>query len=95
MCTEIRDKVFALVRIASDIADRSYTIDPDYAKAPVEVLMDVIRNQCQWGTRARDSKNLKFIYLLKDVLGILHAAAGRSILEHAPDIQTRSHNRQH
>jgi hypothetical protein len=45
-----------------------------------------MRNQCQWGTPDKDTRNLRFVCLLKDTLGVSHKQLGRYVLERAPDL---------
>ncbi|KAH6875995.1 heterokaryon incompatibility protein-domain-containing protein [Alternaria rosae] len=45
-CTLIQDGVYALLGIASDVTDSPDPISPDYTKPHIELLLDVVRNQC-------------------------------------------------
>jgi hypothetical protein len=46
--TDVRDLVYAFLGIANHTQDDSCPIVPDYDKSAAEVLIDVIRNQCDW-----------------------------------------------
>lgn len=63
-CTDIRDKVFALV----GMADPKTTITPDYEKTTVQVYYDVVRRNDEEGT--------KWCNLLSQVLAIPEKSCG-------------------
>lgn len=44
--SEMYDKVYGFLGLASTSYGTAYPIRPDYSKSPVEVLADVLRNQC-------------------------------------------------
>jgi hypothetical protein len=66
--SERLDKIYALLGIANDINDGPNPIRPDYDKPPVEVLVDVLRNQ--HGKKGpRDAEDHEFIEIVRRMLG--------------------------
>jgi hypothetical protein len=86
--SDIRDKVYALLGIACDTSRADNPIVADYAKSPLEVLTDVIRNQCRWKSLSDHSANYKLINLLCGLLEVSSAALTFHVMRHAPDLQS-------
>lgn len=91
LSADCRDKVYALFGITSDITNESKPLILDYEKFPVQVLVDVIRNQCQWGAPDKGIQSLRYISLGKDTLGVSHPEAENHVIECAPDPHAHVH----
>ena len=68
-CSEKLDKVYALLGIAMDASDGPFPIRPDYDKSPIEVLVDILRNQ-RGRRSSKDLEEHEFIDSLRQMLGI-------------------------
>lgn len=83
--SEAYDKVYGFLGIAA--TGRGDQIRPDYAKTPVELLVDVIRNQCQSKTARGEEDNHGFFMYLMQMLKVSRMQFARHILQHAPDLK--------
>lgn len=81
-----RDKVYALLGLACNISNDGSPIHADYSKTPVEILIDVVRNQCGWTTRKDELDNQRLVLLLKEALSVEHVEVYNHVLHHARDL---------
>jgi hypothetical protein len=86
-----RDKVYALLGIARNVSKGDFPIHADYSKTSVEILVDVVRNQCQWGSPAEEAKNQRLVLLLKEALSINHEEVHAHVMQHASDLRPFMH----
>ncbi|KAH5332295.1 hypothetical protein HBI23_071800 [Parastagonospora nodorum] len=90
--SDIRDKVYALLGVAHDVVGNEHPITVDYSKTSAQVLVDVVRNQCRWGSAVLDTKNHLFIKFLEDALQVSHAEVVMCALQCAPDLHHHIYN---
>ncbi|KAH7398723.1 heterokaryon incompatibility protein-domain-containing protein, partial [Phaeosphaeria sp. MPI-PUGE-AT-0046c] len=81
-----RDKVYGLLGLACTISNQRSLVYADYSKKPVEILIDVVRNQCGWATRKDELANLHLVLLLKKALSVEHDEVHTHVLYYAPDL---------
>lgn len=86
--TDIRDRVYALLGIACDTSQAQHPIVVDYAKSNIEVLVDVVQNQCQWNSPSMITKSYEFIGSLCKWLGVSSAALIFYVIRHVPGAQS-------
>jgi len=80
------DKIYALLGISNDTNQGPNAIHPDYNKRPVEVLLDVLRNQ--HGKRGpRDAENHEFVDIVRRMLGVSRVALAKLITGRYENIQ--------
>jgi hypothetical protein len=85
--SDTRDKVYSLLGLAYDAAISNFPVIADYSKSNVEVLINVIRNQCQGSSSAQKKASQAFVNLMKGILNVSHAELAVHVLHHARDIQ--------
>ena len=81
----VYDRVYGFLGVAS--TGRGERIVPDYNKAPVELLVDVLRNQCHEDPRRGDSDDYRFLTFLMQALGVSRETLAQHILKLCPDLQ--------
>jgi hypothetical protein len=81
----VYDRVYGFLGVAS--TGRGERIVPDYNKAPVELLVDVLRNQCHEDLRRGDSDDYRFLVFLMQALGVSRETLAQHILKLCPDLQ--------
>lgn len=79
------DRVYGFLGIASK--GRREKILPDYNKSLVELLVDVLRNQCHSDVRGGDKDDYKFLAFLMEALKISGEELARHILKLCPKVQ--------
>lgn len=85
--TDIRDRVYALLGIACDTSQAQHPIVVDYAKSNIEVLVDVIQNQCQWNSPSEIATSYTFVSSLCELLEVSSAALIFYVIRHVPWLQ--------
>lgn len=80
LCADRRDKVYALLILASDVSSGPYELSADYSKTREGVFVDVMRNQRKWN-------DTRFTCLLQRILAPCLARVEHHILQHAPDLR--------
>ncbi|KAH7384641.1 heterokaryon incompatibility protein-domain-containing protein [Pyrenochaeta sp. MPI-SDFR-AT-0127] len=83
--SEVYDKVYGFLGIAS--SGRGERIRPDYTRTPVELLVDVLHNQCQSTTKRGEEDNYKFLAFLKSTLKVSRMDLAKHVLRNDSDIQ--------
>jgi hypothetical protein len=83
--SEVYDKIYGFLGIASN--GRGDKIRPDYSKAPVELLVDVLRNQCHDNPRQGDKDDYQFLTFLMRALDVSRMELAQYILQQCPDVQ--------
>jgi hypothetical protein len=84
--SEVYDKVYGFLGIASDNQLVAHPIQPDYSKAPVDLLGDVLRNQyCDPSARI-NLDDYEFVSSLMQTLRITRIELGRYLLRQAPGL---------
>lgn len=83
--SEAYDKVYGFLAIASN--GRGERIRPDYTRTPVELLVDVIHNQCQDNTKRGDEDNYKFLAFLRRTLRVPRMELARHVLRDVSDVK--------
>ncbi|RYO69113.1 hypothetical protein AA0116_g49 [Alternaria tenuissima] len=81
----VYDRVYGFLGVAS--TGRGEKIVPDYNKQPVELLVDVLRNQCHEDTRRGDSDDYRFLAFLMQALSVSRETLAQHILNLCPDLQ--------
>lgn len=81
----VYDRVYGFLGVAS--TGRGEKIVPDYNKQPVELLVDVLRNQCHEDSRRGDSDDYRFLTFLMQALDVSRETLAQHILEMCPDLQ--------
>ncbi|KAG9184985.1 hypothetical protein G6011_11815 [Alternaria panax] len=81
----VYDRVYGFLGVASDGCGER--IVPDYNKQPVELLVDVLRNQCHEETRRGDSDDYRFLTFLMQALDVSRETLAQHILNLCPDLQ--------
>ncbi len=84
--SEVYDKVYGFLGIASK-GRADLPIEPDYTKPPVELLIDVLQNQCYTKTRRGEKDDHKFLLFLMRTLKVSRMELAQHILLHAPDVE--------
>lgn len=83
--TEVYDKIYAFLGIAS--AGRGDNIRPNYSKLPVELLVDVLRNQCHNNVKRGGEDNHKFLTFLRRTLGVTRMDLAKHVLQNRSDME--------
>jgi hypothetical protein len=83
--SEVYDKIYGFLGIASN--GRGDKIRPDYSKAPVELLVDVLRNQCHDNPRQGDKDDYQFLTFLMRALDVSRLELAQYIIQQCPDVQ--------
>ncbi|KAH8712226.1 heterokaryon incompatibility protein-domain-containing protein [Phaeosphaeriaceae sp. PMI808] len=78
--TETFDKIYGFLGIASNSLKATHAIYPDYSKAPVELLADVLRNQYSTQVQVSDQHSHEFLILLLRILHVSRREFARYIL---------------
>lgn len=89
--SDIRDKVFALLGLAYSTFMNEGSMVADYSKTKIEVLVDVIRHEFQWGSIEHDTSNRDFARLLRESLKVTPADLAAHITKCAPDLSPHIH----
>lgn len=88
--TDIRDKVFGFLGLATDLDTWKTPLQADYSKAPVEVVIDLIRQKCQWEAADYIQSHATAKFLLR-ILQVSDADLSTQVLKSAPDLISRLH----
>lgn len=94
-CTDIRDKIYALLGIVSDNVESAYPLIADYSKPIVAVLLDVLRNQCpqeSYGSLSNDVRVNDFVNDLRKLLHVSWPELSVHGLQYAPELQQHLHH---
>jgi hypothetical protein len=83
--SEVYDKIYGFLGIASN--GRGDKIRPDYSKAPVELLVDVLRNQCHDNPRQGDKDDYQFLTFLMRALNVSRMELAQYIIQQCPNVQ--------
>jgi hypothetical protein len=83
--TEMYDRVYGFLGIAS--TGRGEKITPDYSKTSVELLVDVIRNQCHGSTKKDEEENHKLLMYLMRTLKVSRIALARYLLSLGEELE--------
>jgi hypothetical protein len=81
----VYDRVYGFLGVAS--TGRGEKIVPDYNKSPVELLVDVLRNQCHEDSRRGDADDYRFLTFLMQALAVSRETLAQHILKLCPDLQ--------
>lgn len=68
--SEAYDRIYGFLGIASGSAGDPQPIQPDYSKSPVDVLVDVLRNQCFRQNRSTNRDDYELLVFLMQVLKV-------------------------
>jgi hypothetical protein len=79
--SEVYDKVYGFLGIASNSPEDVHTIRPDYSKLPVEVLADVLRNQCCQQDTATEQGDHELLTFLLRMLRVSRIDLARYVLQ--------------
>ncbi|RMZ74446.1 heterokaryon incompatibility -domain-containing [Pyrenophora seminiperda CCB06] len=84
--SESFDKIYGFLGVASQ--GRGERIQPDYHKAPEELLVDVLRNQFHGGdAQSSDKDDYQFLAFLMQALNVSREKLAQHILSLAPEAQ--------
>ncbi|CAO2655563.1 Nn.00g043660.m01.CDS01 [Neocucurbitaria sp. VM-36] len=83
--SEVYDKVYGFLGIAS--TGRGERIRPDYSKSSVDLLVDVLRNQCNEKTARGDEDDHNFIIFLMRMLNVSRMELARHVLQNSSEMQ--------
>lgn len=79
------DRVYGFLGVASK--GRGEKILPDYSKSAVELLVDVLRNQCNSDHRGGDKDDYKFLAFLTQALNVSPEKLAQHVLQLCPQVQ--------
>jgi hypothetical protein len=79
------DRVYGFLGVASK--GRGEKIQPDYSKSPVELLVDVLRNQCHSDQKGGDKDDFRFLAYLMQALNVSCEKLAQHVLQLCPDVQ--------
>jgi hypothetical protein len=85
--TEVYDKIYGFLGIALSTPGDTHTIVPDYSKQPVEVLADVLRNQCCQQSTAVDQGDYELLTFLMHKLRVSRLDFARYLLRNKPKLE--------
>lgn len=85
--SEVYDKVYGFLGIASDEQLVARPIRPDYSKAPVELLVDVLRIQYSDPSVAINLDDYEFVTNLLQILCITRMDFAKYLLRETPDLE--------
>lgn len=89
--SELRDQIYALLGLVCKTYDQGIPIQVDYRKSPVEVFVDVVRNQCIWTTPDDRLSSQHFVLFLKRILAVRYGQVHEQVLLHARDLEPVLH----
>ncbi|KAF1831960.1 hypothetical protein BDW02DRAFT_571535 [Decorospora gaudefroyi] len=84
--SEVYDKIYGFLGIASS-GQGLRTIRPDYSRRPVELLVDVLQNQCYGRTIRDNKKDFQFLTFLMHALGVSRIELTQYALQHCAEVQ--------
>jgi hypothetical protein len=79
------DRVYGFLGVASK--GRGEKILPDYSKSVVELLVDVLRNQCNSDHKGGDKDDYKFLAFLMRALNVSCEKLAQHVLQLCPEVQ--------
>ncbi|KNG49760.1 Heterokaryon incompatibility [Stemphylium lycopersici] len=79
------DRVYGFLGVASK--GRGEKITPDYSKTLVELLVDVLRNQCHSDHKGGDKDDYNFLTFLMDALKVSREKLAQHVLQICPEVQ--------
>ncbi|KAF1845058.1 uncharacterized protein K460DRAFT_284235 [Cucurbitaria berberidis CBS 394.84] len=83
--SEVNDKVYGFLGIAT--TGPGEPIRPDYSKTPVELLVDVLRNQGNEKTASGEDDNHNFVTLLMSRLNVSRMQFARHVIQNSPEME--------
>ncbi|KAJ4371409.1 hypothetical protein N0V83_004626 [Neocucurbitaria cava] len=83
--SEVYDKVYGFLGIAS--TGRGERIRPDYSKSRVDLLVDVICNQCDDTIGRKDEDDYHFVIFLMRMLNVSRVEFARHVLQNSSEMQ--------
>lgn len=85
--SEIYDKVYGFLGIASDTMKAGHPIVPDYSKEAVELLVDVLRNQFHKDIATEDAYDIDFVTFLRRMLGVSRMSFMKHLLQNSSAVE--------
>jgi hypothetical protein len=85
--SEVYDKVYGFLGISSNNPEEAHIIHPDYSKTPVEVLADVLRNQCCQPDGLGDQGDHELLIFLLRMLHVSRIDFARYLLRNKPRLE--------
>jgi hypothetical protein len=82
-CTEAYDKIYGFLGIVREANDR-FPIRPGYSKPPIDVLIEVLRNQCCQQYTDLDENNHDLLMLLMQILPVPRDKIANSVIRNNP-----------
>jgi hypothetical protein len=85
--SEVYDKIYGLLGIAPNHQTGARPIEPDYSKKPIELLVDVLRNQYYEDDLATNLDNYELLNLLLRTLRVSRADFTKYVLNEVPALK--------
>lgn len=89
-CKLLHDKVYALPGVATDVAESQFPIIPDYGKSPQELLIEVLKSQCENRPYAAE-KSGQLIKCLCDSLKVKRESLETDAFQQSTEIERQIH----
>lgn len=89
--SEAYDRIYGFLGIAQKPAEDTHPIHPDYSKSPVEILADVLRNQCCRDGKAASMKDHELLNFLMRILRVSRIEFARYLSQRDPSMTDHLH----